>query len=83
MRPTDFSLLEKMNISDREIVRRKHLFNVTEADSEKLVPIVDFMRGRIVEVIETYYEGLLQNPEIAEIISDAETLRRLRLRLAD
>lgn len=83
MRPTDLSLLEKMNMSDREIARRKHLFDLTDADSARLRPIVEFVRGRIVEVMEAYYDGQLENPELAQIISDAETLRRLRVRLAE
>lgn len=72
------SLLEQMQLSDREVSKRMDLFDLTERE----VGILRSCKRAVVErldwAIEQFYDRQLENRDVALIIGDAETLRRLK-----
>ncbi len=77
MRNVNKTLLEQMKFSDREIEKRKTLFELSDED----VRILRSCRRKIVDhldwAINEFYTKQIDDPEIALIIGDAETLSRL------
>ena len=67
-----------MGLSQAEIVRRLHAFNITAQDVETLAGLRIEVEGRIANIVDRFYVNQLANPEIVAIIDDAETLARLR-----
>lgn len=72
------SLLEQMRIDDREITLRKKLFGFTEHDVANLVSCRDWVAEHIEEITETFYQQQVAFPEVATVIGDQDTLRRLK-----
>ncbi len=78
MRQTDFSLLEQMRISDYDIDYRKVILNFTEEDCKILKEFKAKLETSIDDLVSRFYESQTSVPEIALVIGDADTLRRLR-----
>lgn len=78
MNPTSKSLLEQMQIHDIEILRRKELLDFTARDCQLLVACRDLIQEEVENLVSVFYEKQTSNVEIALIIGDADTLRRLR-----
>jgi len=77
-RAADLQLFEQMGLSDREIARRLHLLNFTDEDRERVLIVRDKIVAKADDIIEEYYEFQLSDPEIATIIGDIDTLKRLK-----
>ena len=75
---TDQTLMEQMKITEREIENRKDLFDITSDDEMALRTYRDSVVGALDEIVGAFYAEQVQNSEIAMIIGDAETLRRLQ-----
>ena len=75
---TDQTLMEQMKITEREIDIRKDLFDITPHDEMALRTYRDSVVGALDQVVGEFYAEQVQNSEIAMIIGDAETLRRLQ-----
>ncbi len=77
-RPIERTLADQLQLHHIEIERRKELLGFTRADAEVLAAA----RGPILElldaVVDEFYAHQTAIEEIALIIGDAETLRRLR-----
>lgn len=78
MRPTEKTLIEQMHIHEIEIARRKKLLEFTQRDADLLAACSDFIRREAESIVATFYEKQTSVEEIAMIIGDADTLRRLR-----
>ena len=78
MKQTDQTLLEQMRITDFEVDYRKTLFSLTEEDAHLLVKARTLIGVKIDFVVDQFYETQTSVPEIALLIGDADTLRRLR-----
>lgn len=78
MYQVDKTLAEQMQINDREIGQRKQLLDFTTVDVDVLVKHKQFIANRIDVIVERFYARQVEHPEIALLIGDAETLRRLR-----
>jgi diguanylate cyclase (GGDEF)-like protein len=78
MRNVEQTLFEQMKFSDREIEKRMGLFEMTDEDSEILRSCRPLISERLDWVIEEFYARQIDDPEIALIIGDAETLSRLK-----
>lgn len=78
MNPTQKSLLEQMRIHDIEILRRKELLDFGAADTRLLMACGEFIGEEVESLVELFYEKQTANDDIALIIGDADTLRRLR-----
>jgi len=77
MKVTEKTLIDQMGYSEREIARRLHLLNFTDDDTERLKTVSGHMNRVAKELIDEYYEHQLADAEIAQIIGDVDTLRRL------
>ncbi len=75
---TDQTLIEQMKINEREIDLRKELFDITLDDEAALRSYRDSVVGALDQIVGEFYSEQVQNSEIALIIGDAETLRRLQ-----
>ena len=78
MRIVEQSLREQMKFSDREIEKRKALFDLTDSDVEALRSCHPIVVDRLEQLIEDFYARQIDDPEIALIIGDSETLSRLK-----
>lgn len=78
MNPTQKSLAEQMHIHDLEITRRKELLGFTRQDAELLAACRSHISDKVEELVEQFYDHQTAINEIAVIISDADTLGRLR-----
>lgn len=75
---TDQTLMDQMKITEREIGLRKELFDITADDEAALRCYRDSVVGELDLIVGEFYSEQVQNSEIAMIIGDAETLRRLQ-----
>jgi len=78
MKRTDRTLLEQMQISDIEILRRKELLglnseNLLILSSQKII-----IEENIDAIVNEFYEQQTEIDEISLLIGDADTLSRLR-----
>jgi len=71
-------LIDQMGFSEREIARRLHLLNFTSEDSDVIKKAISFIEDSTPKIIEAYYEYQLNDPEMAAIIGDVDTLMRLK-----
>ena len=77
MRVTDQTLLEQMNIHELEVLQRKVLLNFSQQDVELLMQCRNFILTNIEEIVREFYERQTSFEDIALIIGDADTLKRL------
>ncbi len=82
-RAAELQLIEQMGLSDREIARRLHLLNFTDDDRERILIVRDKIVARSHEIVEEYYEFQLADPDIASVIGDIDTLKRLKKYMLD
>jgi len=78
MRVTDKSLLEQMRITDFDIDHRKKLLSFSPHDAAALLALKPFIDDQIDVIVDEFYEIQTSVPDIALLIGDADTLRRLR-----
>jgi diguanylate cyclase (GGDEF)-like protein len=78
MRIVEQTLLEQMQFSDREIEKRKLLFDLRNEDVATLRSCRSAVVERLDWAIDEFYTRQIDDPEIALIIGDAETLSRLK-----
>jgi len=78
MKDIEKTLAEQMQINDREITRRKDLLYFTDQEISLLKEYRPFFEKYLDGIIKQFYEKQLQESDIALLIGDAETLRRLK-----
>lgn len=78
MKQTEQSLLEQMRITEFEFEHRKALFGLTSEDFRLLRAYRSRIESRIDELVARFYQAQTEVAEIALLIGDADTLRRLR-----
>jgi len=76
--PTEKTLAEQMQITEREIQSRMDLLNFTQKDAQTLKALGPKVGENLETIVEAFYDKQLQTREIALVIGDAETLDRLR-----
>ena len=77
MNQTDLSLLDQMRITDLEFERRKAYIGFDDADVAALVEVRRIVLEVCDDLVERFYAAQTRVPEIALLIGDADTLRRL------
>jgi len=75
---TDKSLLEQMQISDVEILRRMELLELKQSELEILANLKFFIEENVDPIVEAFYAKQTEIDEISLLIGDADTLARLR-----
>jgi len=78
MKNIEKTLAEQMQVNDREITRRKDLLYFTDKEINLLKKYRPFFERYLDGIIKQFYEKQIEEPEIALVIGDAETLRRLK-----
>lgn len=78
MRIVEQTLAEQMKFSDREIEKRKQLFDLKDEDVAILRSCKSAVTERLDWAIDEFYARQVDDPEIALIIGDSETLSRLK-----
>lgn len=78
MQQIDKTLAEQLQISDLEIAKRKALLNFTDRDAGILKSNKILIDEYIEAIVNQFYDHQTAIPEIALVIGDAETLRRLQ-----
>jgi diguanylate cyclase (GGDEF)-like protein len=74
---TTQTLLEQMQITDLEIARRKELLGFTADDEQVLTSCAELVREHIDSIVAEFYAKQTAVDEIALLIGDADTLKRL------
>jgi len=77
MLTTDPTLFKKMQISGSEITRRKELVGLGSEEAALLLYCRQFILEEIETIVEEFYQVQTSDQEIAVIIGDPDTLRRL------
>lgn len=77
MQNINLTLLEQMRFTDDEIARRKELLNFTTADVDLLVSCKELIDEQVDVIVADFYARQTAQEEIALLIGDADTLRRL------
>lgn len=78
MKQIDKTLAEQLQISDREIAKRMALLNFDKQDAKRLKQTKPLIDQYIDAIVNQFYDHQTAIPEIALVIGDAETLRRLQ-----
>ncbi len=78
MRIVEQTLAEQMKFSNREIEKRKLLFDIRGEDVAALRSCKPAVMERLDWAIDEFYARQIDDPEIALIIGDSETLMRLK-----
>ena len=78
MKEVEQTLSEQLQISEREIEKRKALLNISVVEGETLRRFRPFIAPEVENIVERFYEKQIEEPEISLLIGDAETLRRLK-----
>ena len=71
------TLAEQLQITNLEIEKRKKLLEFTDEDAELLRSYKSMIAKYLDGIVKTFYDHQLQVSEIALLIGDAETFRRL------
>ena len=71
------TLAEQLNISKHEIEKRKSFLSFTDKDAEVLLAFKPVIAKHLDGIVKNYYDFITSYPEVAAIIGDAETMRRL------
>lgn len=72
------SLANQMGLHELEIAARKELFGLSMEDVYNLKKLREVFSINVDSIVERFYENQLENDDIALIIGDEETLRRLK-----
>lgn len=73
------TLLEQMQITDWEIADRMALFGIEAGDIHRLADARGLIEQDVDRIVDRFYEHQTGVPEMALVIGDADTLRRLRV----
>jgi hypothetical protein len=79
MKKTDQTLLEQMQITDKEIARRKQLVRLGTEEVQLLLNSKPVIEEEIDRIVEEFYQVQTSDEEISLLIGDADTLRRLHV----
>jgi diguanylate cyclase (GGDEF)-like protein len=71
------TLLEQMRITEMEIDGRKRLLDFDDKDVDALLQCRAHVESRLDDIVEAFYRIQTNNPDIASLIGDADTLERL------
>lgn len=71
------SLAEQLQLTEFERLRRRELFGLGEAEAAELRACRPHIQAHQAEIVESFYRGQVAIPEIAKVIGDSDTLRRL------
>ena len=77
MQQINLTLIEQMQITDDEIARRKELLGFSASDVEILVSCKQLIDDQVDNIVSDFYARQTAQEEIALLIGDADTLRRL------
>jgi hypothetical protein len=77
MKITEQTLLEQMQITDHEIARRKELLRLGSEEAALLLACRSLIEDDIEAIVEEFYQIQTADHEIALIIGDPDTLKRL------
>tara|TARA_B100000676_G_scaffold180592_1_gene177277 strand:+ start:2490 stop:3581 length:1092 start_codon:yes stop_codon:yes gene_type:complete len=72
------TLLEQMRITELEVDYRKRLLDFTRRDMDVLVQCRPLITRHIDRIVDEFYRIQTSNPDIANLIGDADTLERLQ-----
>lgn len=77
MKNIEKTLAEQLKITPNEIDRRKQLLMITKEDEELLLSFKPVITANIHSIIKSFYGFMTSFKDVANIIGDAETMRRL------
>lgn len=75
---TEKSLVEQLGLSKRELTRRLHRIDFTEADRALIRTAEPHIRADLERIVQDFYRLQLEDSEIGAIIGDIDTLKRLQ-----
>lgn len=78
MKATNQTLMHQMHISMQDIERRKQLLGLTDQELAELASIGGIVAPILDTMVDEFYENQTSIPEIATLIGDLDTLKRLQ-----
>jgi diguanylate cyclase (GGDEF)-like protein len=73
------TLLEQMRITDTAITQRMELLSFTDRDAESLAEFAPFIAENLDSLVDEFYRVQTSIPEIALLIGDLDTFKRLQI----
>lgn len=70
--------IRRLKIDQHEVERRIAYFEITQEDLDRLAAHRSFAEQHMDEVVERFYDLILEHPETAAFMEDAERMRRLK-----
>lgn len=77
MKQPDKTLLEQMAITESDIEHRKSLLSFSADDAARLARCRPFIETRIDALVSEFYRIQTRIPEVARLMNDADTMKRL------
>ncbi len=72
------SLAQQLRLTDFERLRRRELFGLGADEAAELRSCHAYIHANLDEIVDAFYAAQSAIPEIAKIIGDSDTMRRLR-----
>lgn len=72
------SLVEQTGMSEHEIARRLHHLDFGDDDKKRMRAIFPYAENALNKIVGDFYAAQLDDPEIATIIGDSDTLSKLK-----
>lgn len=72
------TLQEQMGMNERDIARRLHHLDFSDDDIKRMRAVLPHAEEALDKIIHDFYESQLSDSEIAAIIGDIDTLKRLQ-----
>ncbi|MDG4475319.1 GGDEF domain-containing protein [Thiovibrio frasassiensis] len=82
MKATDLNLGEQLKMSEREIRRRLELLSIGPKEKKEMVGMKPLIAPHVETLVDRFYTLQVEEPEIARLIGDSETLSRLKKHLS-
>jgi signal transduction histidine kinase len=70
--------MEKLSVSDREVIERKRYLEITSADEDQLRAVHGIVKARAPEIIDRFYEYLLGHEHTRAILEAPGLIERLK-----
>lgn len=79
MKTTDQTLMQQMQISLKDIERRKEILGLSEDELSELLDVREKIIFKLDQMVTEFYDEQIAIPEVNSLIGDNDTLKRLKI----
>jgi len=78
VRLAERSLIEQMGMTERELARRLHHLDFNDDDKQLMLAALPHIETMLHGIVQEFYDTQLDDSEVASVIGDIDTLKRLK-----